>query len=103
MTTLDTAPKFYTVTGIGWGVGADIMESRANYLAAQRRNFPQMSDEELMEAWGYIWHAPDGTDGFYDTPSGYYWTPSGEQFDPGQRVAYMGDVPDHARTIKAIS
>ncbi len=102
-------PNFYTLTGIGWGKGASIMEARANYLTAQRRNFPHLTDEELMEAWGYIWQAPVDATGFYDTPSGYYWSFSdspgreGEQFDPGQRVSYMGDVPDHAQTIKVTS
>ena len=47
MTTV-TARKFYTITGIGWGVGEDIMDARGNYLEAQRRNFPNLSDEDMM-------------------------------------------------------
>lgn len=97
------ATKFYALSQLGWGVGETLVEARDNYLDAQHRNFPKLSDEELNEAWGYIWQAPEGAVGFFHGVQGLYWTfdnhKDSEEADPKQRIAYLGNVPDFAQTI----
>jgi len=86
---------YYTITGLGWGRGNTITESRTSYEAAQRRNFPAMTDGELGNAWGYTWEAPAGTTGFHHGVSGMYWEfddKDGELADSSQRVAAYGNA-----------
>ncbi len=92
--------KFYAITALGWGVGSTVEEAIDNYEKAQHRNFPKLSDDELAEAWGFVWQVPSETAGFYDTPSGMFWSfdgKDGEQADLDQRVAYVGNVPEFAQ------
>lgn len=99
------AAKFYAISSLGWGVGSTLVEARDNYLAAQHRNFPNSSDELIDESWGYIWQAPEGAVGFFHgVDAGLNWTfkvpQDSEPADMSQRVAYLGNVPDSAQTIR---
>jgi len=93
---------FWAITGLGWGSGSTLVEARENYLAAQHRNFPKLTDEELDECWGFYWQPPEGTTGFGHEVKGLYWyfdDKDGELADPSQRVAYLGNVPESVQTI----
>lgn len=90
---------YYALTGIGWGRGSTPSEAVENYLSAQRRNFPHLSEDELQEVWGFVWQAPAGTTGFYDSPRGMTWVVDdgvrewAVPFDPADKVRGIGNVP----------
>lgn len=97
---------YYALTSIGWGRGSTLVEAHKNYVDAQHRNFPHLTDDELRESWGFIWQAPADTTGFNHGVEGLYWTfddKDGELADPGQRVAYVGNVPDQFRTLAEVT
>jgi len=93
---------YFAITGIGWGRGETVDEAKAKYLAAQRRNFPSITDEELDEVWGFVWEAPEGATGFYIDLAdlGVRWVDDdGNQVEGGRRVAPIGTVPEHAAPL----
>lgn len=92
---------FYVITGLGWGVGSELVEAHENYERIQRHNFPHLTDEDLKEAWGFFWQVPDGTEGFVHGVDGLFWTTEDGpvKADPAQRVAYYGNVPSELQTL----
>lgn len=93
--------QFYVITGLGWGVADTPSEAVANYERIQRRNFPHLTDEDLKEAWGFVWKVPKGTTGFYhDWQNGLTWTTDGDETlaaDPDDRIGSYGNVPESVR------
>ena len=90
---------FYAITGLGWGTGETPDEALETYLRIQRRNFPHLTDEDLDEAWGFVWDSPEGAKGFF-MDSALWWTfedREPEQAQPEQRVKHIGSVPEFAR------
>lgn len=86
---------FYAITGIGWGKGETRQEAKQNYLDAQRRNYRGITDEELDDAWGFVWKAPEGATGFALDMVLYWHMEDGStvKADPSQRVVTIGAVP----------
>jgi len=96
---------FYAITSLGWGVGNTPTEAHEKHDVIQRRHFPSLTDFDLAEAWGFVWQVPSGTSGHHFGVEGLYWEfdeidRHSELSTPEQRVAYIGNVPDFARTIE---
>lgn len=88
---------FYAITGLGWGRGDSLMVAVEEYLKAQRRSFPHLSQDELEEAWGFVWLAPEGATGFFDGVQGFYWKMGDADsvlFEQSQKVAPIGKLPE---------
>lgn len=96
---------YYAITGIGWGRGETPQAALGAYLNTQLRNFPRLSVDDLLgedSPWGFIWRSPQGTTGFYDSPSGMFWRVEGSDegvpFDGAtQKVGEVGAVPEQFR------
>lgn len=76
----DNTPRYWAISGLGYGKGNTPGEAIENYVAAQKRNLPAKStiygtpkkwDEALRtgEAKADVWRAPDGATGFVLDPS----------------------------------
>jgi hypothetical protein len=96
---MQMANTYFVHTSLGWGRGDDPATAVANYYKAQRNNFPHLADEEIEQAWGFVWRAPEGADGFYHGVEGMYWTGEGddELATLDQRVLNVGNVPERFR------
>lgn len=96
-----TFAPFYAVTGIGYGKGFTVDEALDNYREAQRRNFSHLSDDELDEAWGFVWAVPETTVGFAADSTIWWELDDGTRVksDASQRVAEIGRVPDFAKLV----
>lgn len=73
-------PRYWAISGMGYGKGNTPGEAIENYVATQKRNLPAKStvfktpkawDEALRTgaAKADVWHAPEGTVGFVLDPS----------------------------------
>jgi hypothetical protein len=88
--------EFYAVTALGWGRGESPARAVTNYYAAQRRNYPHITDESLDEAWGFVWEAPEGATGFV-LDHDLRWTfddQPAQLATDAQRASAIGNVPD---------
>lgn len=86
---------YYAITGLGWGRGDTPVEAEQTYLRIQRQNFRSLTDEDLAEAWGFVWQAPEGATGFV-MDFQIYWQfedRDPEVATPDQRVHTIGRVP----------
>lgn len=89
-------PRFYAITGLGWGRGDTAQEAIDNYLRVVRKNFPHLSDEERDEVWGFVWEAPEGTTGFF-IDNRVHWLDAEERptvCEPTERRQAIGTLPD---------
>ena len=90
---------YYAITGLGWGRGEDAMEAITNYRDIQKRNFRHLSEDDLREAWGFLWKAPEGATGFRQVIGGTEWTTDGDPipFAAEDKRADIGNVPEQFR------
>lgn len=91
---------YWAITGLGWGRADEAVEAVEVYLRIQKRNFPHLTDEDLAEAWGFVWRAPEGATGFFDDGSGMTWRIGEEDtqpFEQEQKVLNVGNVPQMLR------
>ena len=91
---------FYAISAMGWGRGDTPDKAESEYRKALKRDYPHLTEEDIQEAWGFVWEAPEGATGFY-SDNAVHWTfddPEGRResidAEASQRVQNLGYVPE---------